>query len=585
MKLDTTSQNTEPVSVLFADVFGYSVLMEKAEQEVCTITNHCINLFVKTSKVFGGKVREIAGDGLMIQFTSADDALEFAVAVRRKLDKEDTALSIGESILFRIGIHTGPVIKVPRGIRGHTINVAARIEAEVPPERVGISETTLENLTDREPYEFHDQGYRTLKNIQAPIRLYLVEYGDAPSSTNKTHDLPTTSALEQAPALVIAPFQDLGETKALKPLQRAVAEEMLFHFSKRREFRLHTGDFLSGEHRQTNIATRLCRMFAITYLLEGSMSQTAEGIRLSTRLIFTQTGQIVDSSQITIRQDTQSEDLLTASITLSLRTSHQVENFELRQITASMNEGRYGKYLLARKLNHQLSESTNREALHILEDLRSDGEPDADILVELAHAQHMAWRYGWSEKSELMLEAAIASARSAIREDPEHARAHNELGYALLFTNEYEASFESFRRAQDLSPNDPWIMADVATAKVFTGDSARAVSLLTRSLSLNSTVDLDWRLWSLAEAHFPLRNYEAVVATIHRMHDPTEGQRLAAASYAMLDQTEKAQRLAEKILERQPDFSIEKWSEMQPDTDESELEHYATGLAKAGLPK
>jgi len=90
-----TSERTEPVSVLFADVFGYSVLMEKAELEVCTITNHCINLFIKTSKNFGGKVREIAGDGLMIQFTTADKALEFAVAVRRKLAEENTTLSIG----------------------------------------------------------------------------------------------------------------------------------------------------------------------------------------------------------------------------------------------------------------------------------------------------------------------------------------------------------------------------------------------------------------------------------------------------------------------------------------------------------
>jgi len=455
----------------------------------------------------------------------------------------------------------------------------------VPPERIGISETTMDHLTNREPYEFHDQGFHVLKNMQAPVRLFLVEYDDTHDPADNTRERPPERSLDRAPTLVIAPFHDISDSEDLQPLQRAITEEMLFHFSKRREYQLHTADFLIGEHEQTYLAPRLCRMFAITYLLEGSVSRTPEGIRISTRLIYTKTGQIIDTCQSTIRPDTQSEDLLTISIMSSLRVSHQVENFEFRQATNSMNPGRYGKYLLARKLNHQLTEATNREALSLLADLRSDGEPDADVLVELAHAEHMAWRYGWSENSESMLEAAIESARAAIREDPEHARAHNELGYALLFAYEYEASFESFTRAQELGPNDPWIMADVATAKVCIGDSESAVSLLNRSLSLNSTVDLDWRLWSLAEAHFPLKNYESVVSTIHKMHDPTEGQRLAAASFAMLGQSHKASRLAEKILKRQPDFSIRQWSNMQPDTDQSELDHYATALAKAGLPQ
>jgi len=49
-----TETHSDFVSILFADVFGYSVLMEQAEQEVCTITNHCVSLFANTSQQYRG---------------------------------------------------------------------------------------------------------------------------------------------------------------------------------------------------------------------------------------------------------------------------------------------------------------------------------------------------------------------------------------------------------------------------------------------------------------------------------------------------------------------------------------------------
>lgn len=113
MHKQTLLASKDSVSILFADVFGYSNLMEQAEQEVCIATIRCISIFVKTSKQYQGRVCEIAGDGLMLQFDSADEAVLFAISMRRQLEKEDTTLSIGGSVSFRIGIHSGPVLVVP----------------------------------------------------------------------------------------------------------------------------------------------------------------------------------------------------------------------------------------------------------------------------------------------------------------------------------------------------------------------------------------------------------------------------------------------------------------------------------------
>ena len=51
----------------------------------------------------------------------------------------------------------------------------------------------------------------------------------------------------------------------------------------------------------------------------------------------------------------------------------------------------------------------------------------------------------------------------------------------------------------------------------------------------------DWYLWYLADAYDTLGQSEDVIATIQRMHDPSEGQRMLAANYAHLGMMREAE--------------------------------------------
>ena len=67
------------------------------------------------------------------------------------------------------------------------------------------------------------------------------------------------------------------------------------------------------------------------------------------------------------------------------------------------------------------------------------------------------------------------------------------------------------------------------------------------------------------------------------MHNPIEGRRLLAASYAQLGRLDEAREQARLLLEAHPNFSLDHWSSILPDRLEEETMHYVEGLKKAGL--
>ena len=93
----------------------------------------------------------------------------------------------------------------------------------------------------------------------------------------------------------------------------------------------------------------------------------------------------------------------------------------------------------------------------------------------------------------------------------------------------------------------------------------------------------DQYLWHLGGAYYNLRRYEDVIETVNKMNNPTEGQRMLAASYAQLGKTDMASLIREKHREAHPNFSLDRWATIQPDRLEEDTQHFVEGLKKAGF--
>ena len=116
-------------AVLLADVVGYSRLMSLDEEGTHgRIAGYVKELIVPTIAEYGGRPVRNMGDGMLVEFGSALDAVRCGLDIQQHLAKRQDDIQ-DDRVQLRIGINTGDVIVDDRDIYGHSINVTARLES------------------------------------------------------------------------------------------------------------------------------------------------------------------------------------------------------------------------------------------------------------------------------------------------------------------------------------------------------------------------------------------------------------------------------------------------------------------------
>src|SRR6184192_3061168 len=122
----------------------------------------------------GGRVVKTAGDGMLLEFGSADAALHCAIDVQRAMHADNQSKPSDQRIEFRIGINLGDIIVDGNDIAGDGVNVASRLEALAEPGGICVSSAVREQVHGSLDVGFDDIGELQVKNIMRPIRVFAV---------------------------------------------------------------------------------------------------------------------------------------------------------------------------------------------------------------------------------------------------------------------------------------------------------------------------------------------------------------------------------------------------------------------------
>jgi class 3 adenylate cyclase len=123
-------------AILAADVVGYSRLVSADEAGTIARLRALRKEFVEPLIAeYRGRVVKLMGDGALVEFASAVDAVECAVALQHGVAEREAGEPEVRRIAFRIGINVGDIIVEDGDILGDGVNVAARLEAS--PRRAG----------------------------------------------------------------------------------------------------------------------------------------------------------------------------------------------------------------------------------------------------------------------------------------------------------------------------------------------------------------------------------------------------------------------------------------------------------------
>ena len=121
-------------AVLAADVAGYSRLMGTNEEGTLTRLKAVRKSLVDPAIAkHRGRIVKTTGDGMLVEFASAVDAVRGAVEIKCCIAEQNTAVPQDMRIEFRIGIHVGDVIIDDNDIFGDGVNIAARLEGIAEP--------------------------------------------------------------------------------------------------------------------------------------------------------------------------------------------------------------------------------------------------------------------------------------------------------------------------------------------------------------------------------------------------------------------------------------------------------------------
>jgi len=196
--------------ILMADVVDYSRLMEADEAgTLAALKQRRKAILEPTVRAHGGRVVKLMGDGVLIEFASAVNAVMGAIELQEKFSGENSALARDRHIVLRIGINLGDIIGEGSDIYGHGVNIAARLEAQAPPGGILASDAVHAQIKGKVSANFTVAGELRLKNITTPVRAWRWT-----GSETNAPALTPPSRSDAKPLIAVLPFTNMiGDPK------------------------------------------------------------------------------------------------------------------------------------------------------------------------------------------------------------------------------------------------------------------------------------------------------------------------------------------------------------------------------------
>ncbi|MFL5019645.1 MAG: adenylate/guanylate cyclase domain-containing protein [Rhizobium sp.] len=556
-------------AIVVADVVGYTRLMEA--DEVATLANlrelrsGVIEPAVKRHK---GRIFKVMGDGFLIEFGSAVDAVAAALEMQRATTAVEA--SGDRRLLLRIGVNLGDVIDDGSDILGDGVNVAARLETQAAPGGICISAKVHGEIVGKIGDRFFDAGERYLKNLTRPVRVW--HWPDA---------LQSTLPLPECPSIAVLPFTNMSGDEADAPFVDGLTEDLITDLSRT------AGLFVIARnsvyrYKGKPVDVRLvAQELGVRYVLEGSARRAMGRVRINAQLIDALGGQHLwaDRFDRTVEDVFELQDEVNAKIVEALVGRLTIP----KQRNRPKNLEAYDLCVRARLLTEE-SPQTEREAYMLLQRAVKLEPSYAEALGLLAYNRWLAWtHFGEPEDPNRLM--AVTFAQKAVDLDPNDAGCRYVLGTILAYERRWEESEAAFAKALELDPNHADTWAAMSDMSVLDGRVADGLAQIEKALRLNPHPTC-WYLCHLGQAQYAARDYEAAAATLRREDTyRTNSRKFLAATLAQLGHLEEARREAELFLIAHPHFTIGHWLSSQPLRDASVRDHFVDGFRKAGLPE
>jgi adenylate cyclase len=161
-------------AIMFTDMVGYSGLAQRDERLALELLEEHRQLLRGIFPCFNGTEIKTIGDGFLVEFSSALEAVQCAIEIQRTLSKRNHDVPFERRIELRIGIHLGDVVHRGGDVFGDGVNIASRIEPLANSGGVCVSMDVERQIRNSLDSRIEKLQPRELKNISVPMDLYRI---------------------------------------------------------------------------------------------------------------------------------------------------------------------------------------------------------------------------------------------------------------------------------------------------------------------------------------------------------------------------------------------------------------------------
>lgn len=440
------TSNRQLAAILFADIAGYTALMQKNEKEALGVLSHFKNDVESIVPKYEGQIIQFYGDGCLIIFNSVVIAIQCSIELQKSLQEDPLAP-------VRIGLHQGDILKEGGNIFGNSVNIAARIESMSIPGAILLSEKVQSELKNQDEFPLTSLGHFEFKNVVQPIEVYAIAQKGFPIP--KKHEIQgkfKTQSLEKS--IAVLAFENRSSDPEQEYFSDGISEEIIYGLSKLDNLKVAGRKSSFSFKNSTLSLEEIGNQLKVETILEGNVRKMGNKVRISVQLVNAK-----DGFQIwTERFDRELEDIfaiqeeiakeVVAKMKLSLLSSEKTQPLTTSK---TQNIEAFQLYLEGRSY---LDKRTNTDAALTCFEHAIKKDPDfAAAYTSVAYAYFYKVTFSNFSPIEGFPKAEIA-AQKALQLDSSIAEAHTMQGLVdFYFHHNFEKARQEYEKAILLQPS------------------------------------------------------------------------------------------------------------------------------------
>lgn len=535
-----------------------------------------------------GRLVKSLGDGLMVEFAKAADAVEAASAMHAWMARRCEPLADGRRLALRAGLHAADIFDASFDIYGVGVNLAARIASLAAPGETIASVEVRDLLRDNLDADIEDLGDCHLKHVDRPVRAYRL----GPARAALSLPSQESYAMDLRVSIAVIPFGDLLSNVSARGIGDIIADGIIGRLSPSPG--LHVVSRLSSSLFRDNLESlsEIGARLNVRYVVSGTYVVAGDDVTVAAELADASTGHVVWSG----RTHGPWRDLLTVESQLTHEIADAVHRAVLETAVSKASSWplptlrSYELLLGGISMMHRANAEDFAVSRRLLESL-----VERHARIAMPHAWLGKWHVlqaiqGAVSDLPSAASEALSHTHRALDLEPSSALALAIEGFVYCHLKKDLATAEQrLRQACELNPSEGFAWLFLSVVQAFKGDPTPALEAADRAMNLSPMDPLRYYYESLmGSCEYSAGRHEQAIQWCeqsrrrNRQHLST--LRILIAAYDAAGRPDQARAVASDLLALRPNYRVATYEATSVAALYPFGQHIARSMRAAGIP-